>query len=53
MGFVKASRPTGVVDGNIDKQARPFGMHGIHQFDELFQRVSLWDRIPPGPDRRQ
>ena len=41
MGFVKAGRPAGMVDGNIDKQARPPGVDGIHQFDELLQRGGL------------
>jgi hypothetical protein len=35
MGFVKPGRPAGVVDGDIDEQARAPGVDGIHQFDEL------------------
>ena len=37
MGFVKAGRPAGVVDGHVDDHLAPTGMDRIHQLDKLLQ----------------
>ena len=37
MGFVKGGRPTGMINGDIDKYSGIALMNRVYQFNELFQ----------------
>ena len=48
MGFVKSGRPTGMVNGNIDKYSSLTLMNRVHQFYELLQRGSVGVKLRQG-----